>query len=97
MQYSFKLLEQVKNYKPITGPGVIEEFLSGTIHSDFENELLARIEQMRDFYEECGSKEYLETRGGIKALRLTMTIFHDLLANRLKDLEHEEQDNVEEI
>lgn len=89
MQDSHGLLRQVKDYFPESGPEVIRSFTEGNLHKDFQNELLARIEDMRDFNEECSSKEYLETRGGIKALRLTMDIFHDLLNNKIVDSEED--------
>ena len=96
MQNSDKLLELVRDYRPDSNPSTVEEFISSGLHQDFQNELLARIEQMRDFNEECKSNEYLETRGGIKALRLTMDIFHNILACRLADLESGEEEIKDE-
>jgi len=76
-----RIIDPVRDYTPRTPTHILKDFLSGSIHEDFLNELNIRIEQMRDFNEECGSKEYLETRGGIKALRLVALIFHDLVNN----------------
>jgi hypothetical protein len=90
MQDSVKLLELVRNYKPESSVGDLELFIGGTIHRDFVNELMARIEQMRDFNEECKSNEYLETRGGIKALRMTLDIFETLAINKQADLQDEQ-------
>lgn len=84
---------QTRDYKPTTSPGVLQEFLNGSIHLDFLNELAIRIEDMRDFYEECDSKNYLETRGGIKALRLVADIFHNLYSNAIMDGENKEKLN----
>lgn len=92
MQNSVKLLEQVRNYKPQSNVNSIREFIGGSVHIDFSNEIIARIEDMRNFNEECKSNEYLETRGGIKALRLTLNIFQDLVSNRESDLRMVEGD-----
>ncbi len=81
-----ELLDQVRTASPKSSVTEIERFLESTLATDFENELYARIEQMRDFNESCGSKEYLETRGGIKSLRLTMNVFEDILNNRTSDI-----------
>ena len=86
-----KILSPERDYKPRTPPGVMDQFISGSIHTDFLEELNIRIEGMRDFNEECNSKEYLETRGGIKALRLVAGIFVDLYENSLNDNLKEEK------
>ena len=86
-----ELLDKVKNFSPRSNPETLREFVTGSIHEDFRNEITSRIEQMRDFNEGCKSNEYLETRGGIKALRLTQTIFEDILNMRIADLESEQQ------
>lgn len=77
-------LDQYRDYIPTTPPGVLKEFLEGKIHNDFLNELAVRIEQMRDLNESCDSKAYLETRGGIKAMRLVSDIFQDLYKNAIE-------------
>lgn len=82
-----KVLEQHRDYEPVTPAGVLEEFLNGSIHEDFLQELAVRIEAMRDLNETCDSKQYLETRGGIKAMRLVSGIFQDLYENALSDAE----------
>jgi hypothetical protein len=82
-----KVIEQERDFTVRTPPTTIEEFMTGSIHQDFLNELALRIEQMRDFYENCDSKGYLETRGGIRALRLVSGIFHDLHQNALNQQE----------
>ncbi len=91
MQNSQALLEQVKNYKPQAGEEVLKEFIGGNVHLDFQNELLARIENLRDSYETADSKTYIETKGAIRALReQAFDIFTDLLENRRQDSEEEE-------
>lgn len=80
------IFDQIRDYTPVTPPEVLEEFLSSSIHTDFINELAIRIEQMRDYNEICGSKEYLETRGGIKVLRLISEIFNDMAHNSRTDM-----------
>ena len=92
MQNSQDLLERIRNYKPQSSVGMLEAFLESSIHLDFQNELIARIEDMRDYNEENESKQYLETRGGIKAMRLVYTIFKDILRGRQSDLEEEENE-----
>ena len=92
---SKKLIDEIlspnRDYKPRTPPGVMEQFIDGSIHTDFLNEIKVRIEGMRDFNEECSSKEYLETRGGIKALRLVSGIFVDLFENVKRDNKPKEE------
>lgn len=87
------LKAQSRDYKPKTPPSVLKDFLDGSIHEDFIREIAVRLEQMRDFNEECDSKSYLETRGGIKVLRLVADIFHNLHANALEDRAREENPN----
>lgn len=82
-------LEKRRDYKPISNPATLREFLTGTIHKDFQGEVACRIEQLRDVLEVCRSNTYLETRGGITLLRLVMEIFDTLLENRIADLESE--------
>lgn len=84
-------LKQARDYNPKSNPVTIRNFISSTLHTDFLNELAVRIESMRDFNEECPSNMYLETRGGIKALRLAAEIFTDLLNNAESDLAQPEQ------
>ena len=91
-----EILMEKRDYKPKADSHSIKNFIEGVIHTDFQCEILARIEQMRDFMEDCKSNEYLETRGGIKALRLTMGIFNDLMLNRIADLESEQQEKENE-
>lgn len=79
------VLDQLRDYMPTSHPQMIKTFMEGSVYQDFLRELAIRIEQMRDFNEECGSKEYLETRGGIKALRLVAGIFEDLYNNSIND------------
>ncbi len=95
-----ELLDQIKQANPEATVEVLQGFIVSTLYQDYKNEIIARIEQMRDFNESCTSKEYLETRGGIKALRLVMTIFDDILVNRTADLESkqtEEKDYEEAV
>ena len=80
-----KIIEQQRDYSPHTPAGVLKEFMSGSIHEDFLQELAVRIESFRDLNEVCDSKQYLETRGGIKALRLVSGIFNDLYENAISD------------
>ena len=95
MQDSQLLLEKVRNYKPESGPGVISNFIGSTLHMDYMNETVARIEDMRSWNEECKSNEYLETRGGIKAMRLMLAIFESLLHNKESDTREGDGDEKE--
>ena len=94
-----KILDNLKLHKPSASIGAYDNFLDSTLYMDFRNELIARIEQMRDIYENCNSKEYLETRGGIAALRLISNIFEDLRNNVIADLESatKESSNEKEV
>ena len=78
-----------RNYSPKSNPATLKGFIDGGIHTDFLQELAIRIEDLRDFNEECNSKEYLETRGAIKFARMLTGIFTDLYANSISDTEEE--------
>ena len=88
-----KILDNLKLHKPSASIGAYDNFLDSTLYMDFRNELIARIEQMRDIYETCSSKQYLEVRGGIAALRLLSNIFKDLRNNVIADLESATKEN----
>jgi hypothetical protein len=82
------VLEQNRDYSPKSSTATLSGFLESSIHDDFLNEISLRIEQMRDFNEDCDSKKYLETRGAIKVLRLVADIFKDLHNNSMEDNKH---------
>lgn len=82
------VLGQHRDYSPKSSTAALAGFLESSIYEDFLNEILVRIEQMRDINEVCDSKQYLETRGGIKALRLVADIFSDLHNNSMEDNKH---------
>jgi hypothetical protein len=92
-------LEDIQNpnrdYSPISTPGMLQDFMETTIHSDFLNEIHIRIESMRDLNEECDSKTYLETRGAIKGLRMVAGIFENLYQNSLTDHTNKEEESNE--
>lgn len=79
------------DYTPKSTVQSLEDFLQSSIYRDFLEELNIRIEDMKQFYETCDSKKYLETRGGLQALRLIGGIFEDLYENAKSDLELENQ------
>lgn len=89
-----ELLDKVttpsRDYTPISNPSHFEEFFKTSVYVDFLKELEIRIEDMRDFYEGCARDQYLETRGGIKAVRMVAGIFQDLYENSKKDPVSEE-------
>lgn len=87
----FEDIFPTRDYSPKTPSHMLKEFLEGTIHEDFLRELNLRIEDMRDVYEECDSKAYLETRGGLKAMRMVAGIFHDLYGNSIDDSRKEKR------
>jgi len=76
-----KVVTPSRDYTPRALPTHFEEFFKTSVYIDFLHELNVRIEDMRDFYETCDSKLYLETRGGIKAVRMVAGIFQDLYEN----------------
>ena len=92
MQNSADLLEQVKNPDIGSNAHTLEQFVTGSLHNDYQNEIFARIEQMRDYNENNESKQYLETRGGIKALRESLEIFVLMLANKQDDNRRKEEE-----
>ena len=89
------LLERIqspnRNYNPKSNSGTLKEFTDSVIHADFLEELSSRIEDLRDFNEECNSKEYLETRGAIKFARMLTGIFEDMYHNSISDNSEEEK------
>lgn len=99
MTYEEMLEEKSRDYSPMSTPAQIKEFMSTVVYQDFINELNVRIEQMRDYYEDCNKAEYLETRGGIKLIRLMKEVFLNLHDNAEADLEFkdEEDQNVETV
>lgn len=80
------ILSPKRDYTPKSSVESIENFLKSTIYGDFLEELKLRIEDMRDYYEDCPEEKYIETKGGLKALRLVSGIFTDLHNNALEAL-----------
>ena len=93
MSYENMLKEKAMDYTPRSTPGQLNEFMTTIMHQDFLNEIDLRIEQMRDYYEDCNKAEYLETRGGIKLLRMVRDIFSNLHDNAESDLESDDKEN----
>ena len=76
-----KVLHSIRNPEIISSPGAIKEFISSTVFTDFKNEMFARIEKMRDAYDDA-PKEFVDiNKGGILSMRMNMNIFDDLLHN----------------
>lgn len=75
-------LHKLRDYVPISSQAAIEAFMRTSVYQDFMNELIARKELMKDYFEDCSKNEYLETKGGLRAMNLVMGIFDDLLHNR---------------
>lgn len=92
MRDSLKLLDEIRQNKVESTIPELEGFVGSDVHKDFINELIARMELMKDYYLDCTYEEFLETRGGLKALELTIPIFETLLENRVQDAI-----NIEEI
>jgi len=93
---AFKLLEKVRLPVIKSNPETLKDFMIGSIHEDYQNEVVSRIENLRDFYEECPNNQYLETRGGIKAFRFALVIFEDILRRKVADLESENKERKDE-
>jgi hypothetical protein len=79
------ILNPNRDYSPKTNANSIQDFMEGTLYRDFLGEINVRIESLRDFNEECDSKQYLETRGAIKGLRMIASIFDNLYHNAVSD------------
>lgn len=75
------------DYSPKSSPGELEAFLTGSIYRDFLEEMRVRIEDMKHVYEEVESKAFLETKGGLRAMRMVAGIFEDLYENAKVDRE----------
>jgi len=84
------ILAPIRDYTPKSSPGSIESFMESTLYEDFLQELKVRIENLRDFYEECPKDKYLETRGALAMLRVVGGIFTDLLNNSEEALKEPE-------
>jgi len=78
-------------HSPRSTTQALEDFLESSVYRDFLEEMTVRIEDMKQFYETCDSKKYLETRGAIAAMRLVAGIFEDLYENAKSNLELENQ------
>jgi hypothetical protein len=89
---------RVENYKPISTPQMLADFMESTIYEDFLRELNLRILQMVAVMPEMPKDKYLETKGGIEALKLNAPIFENLYNNALADreLEIKKQKEAEE-
>jgi len=91
--------EDGRDYIPITSPGAIEQFLTGSLYQDFINEINLRIEDFRDLLEspeKVLTDDGLSTeaiRGGLKCAREMMSIFNDLLNNSVTANEIANDDN----
>jgi len=91
--------EEGRDYIPVTSPGAIEQFLTGSLHQDFTNEINLRIEDFRDLLEspeKVLTNKGLSTdaiRGGLKCAREMLLIFNDLLNNSVTANETADDDN----
>ena len=86
------ILSPNRNFEIKSSRISLENFLDSTLYQDFLTEIASRIEQMRDFNEECDSKQYLETRGAIKSMRIVAGIFEDLIINLMSDKDTSENE-----
>lgn len=95
---SLKLLDEVRWNEPQSSLADLKAFIDSSIHWDFRNEIIAKIEQMRDHMEGSNKNDSLETKGGIKALRQIMIVFEYMILMKESDLtrkEFEEKMNAE--
>ncbi len=95
-----KVRDMLKDYSPMSSPEQIQSFIESSIHQDFINELVVRIERMRETYDEGVVNKYHETRGGITALEQALDIFVHMRDNKEMDLTRKpltEDANHEEI
>jgi len=78
-------------------PHALEQFMDGSIHRDYQNELEIRISILRNRLEdpdgELNGKDYDLARGGLKVYREMEDLFDSLLANALNDLERGNEDD----
>lgn len=76
----------LRDWSPTSSPEQIQNFIDSTLHQDFINEVVVRIEQMRSTYDEGVVNKYHETRGGINALEQVLDIFETMRDNKEDDL-----------
>lgn len=87
---------EVRDYSPITSPGTIEQFMTGTIYLDFIGELNIRIKCFRDMLELSEDEIKAQgltsdmLRGGIKNARQMKGIFQDIMNNAERDQENDD-------
>jgi hypothetical protein len=81
-----KIRELLRDYSPVSSPEQIQGFIESSVHQDFINELIVRIERMREAYDDGAVNKYHETRGGIAALEQTVDIFVHMRDNKMEDL-----------
>ena len=75
------LIYKKVDYQPESTTDSLEKFLESTIYRDFLSEIACRIEDMKHFYEEADRQAFLETKGGLRAMRMVASIFVDLVEN----------------
>lgn len=95
-----RVKDMLKDYSPVSSPEQIQGFIESSVHQDFINELIVRIERMREAYDDGVVNKYHETRGGIAALEQTIDIFVHMRDNKEEDLKRKpltEDANHEEI
>lgn len=93
MRDSLKLIHEIRVSRTDSTVQELEGFIGTRVHKDFINEIIARIELLKDYYQDqnCDYNGVLETRGGIEALKATILIFEMLLENRKSDDKHPEE------
>lgn len=96
MQDSMKLLDQIISPRINSDAYTIEEFIGGSLHLDFKNELLVRSLQVKARMGVEDYNDFLIDKGGMAMLDLVMNIFEEMLANKIQDIETEE-DSDEKI
>lgn len=80
-----------RDYRPTASAHQYEAFLEGSILKDFENELLLRIEGLRDVLEVSDTKGFHMTQGAIAFAReQVLPIFLNLYENSLMDMEEKD-------
>ena len=90
MQDSQEMLNQIIMPEINSDVYAIEEFMKSALYLDFKNEILVRSLQVKDRMGVDNYKDFLIDKGGMAMLDLVLHIFEEMLANKIQDLENEE-------
>lgn len=94
MQNSEELFNKIIQPNIESSISSLEEFVDGSIHTDFKNEILARILQVKSTYTKSDYETFLFNNGAVEMLELVVNIFDDILTNQKQNEGNEEYEKT---